>query len=359
MQIRCRKCGTRFSVKDELVTEKGIKVRCPKCHTTFIVRKRVKPKEEPPPPPPPTPPREEEEPINLEALKELTEEKPFLKQFKEASLFLKILFIVTIGSCIAFSVYSIRTYLKLRVVEKSIYATVAIKYGYIEDAIKELKALIEKDPDNLSYNYLLATAYYILDDEKAKIYFEKVAELVDDTEVKGSLLIRAGRINRGIELLEEALPLSDDPQAVSNDLGIAYLEAGHTAKGLKYLKDAFEGYPFEVRFNRAVFAIKKNYKDGRKFVEEMYSYYPDKVEVLINTAVYYIEQKMYKRALQLLLMARGEHMFAPVVHHNIGIVYKLLKDERYRAYRETDIIMDDKPHIADYIFLLNPKGAGL
>jgi len=70
MIVQCDKCGAKFSLADDKITEKGAKVRCSKCKAVFTVKKSAdaaRPPEEagkapaketpaassPPPPPPP------------------------------------------------------------------------------------------------------------------------------------------------------------------------------------------------------------------------------------------------------------------------------------------------------------------
>ncbi len=45
MKIRCKNCGAQYFIKDELITEKGIRVKCGKCGYTFVIRKKIKKKE--------------------------------------------------------------------------------------------------------------------------------------------------------------------------------------------------------------------------------------------------------------------------------------------------------------------------
>ena len=352
MQIRCKKCGTRYFIKDELITEEGIKVRCSKCGTTFIVRKKKSPS---PKPKAPSQSKPKEPEIDPTAYLELTKEESFAEEFKKVKPSVKLLFVASVLAVIALLVGGYLKYTKIKVLEKSEYAATALKYGYIEDAIEELKELLSKDPDNPTYNFLLAQAYYILGSPKAKAHFFKAAQKTENDALKGSLLVRAGRISEGIALLKNALLLSNDSAAVSNDLGVAYLLIGNTSQGLQYLKDASGSYPFEALFNEAVFFLKKEMEKANTRIEKLYSLYPGKVEVMINTAVYYAKKKEYAKALQLLFMARGEHMFSVLVRHNIRVLYQKLHDERYRAYLPKDIIKDDQLHLVNYKFLLNPK----
>jgi predicted Zn finger-like uncharacterized protein len=71
MIVQCDKCGAKFHLADDKVTEKGAKVRCSKCKAVFTVKK---PKEQPdqssppaPSPPPPSPPAAPKPPAAGEA----------------------------------------------------------------------------------------------------------------------------------------------------------------------------------------------------------------------------------------------------------------------------------------------------
>ena len=338
-------------VRDDLITGKGLKVKCSRCGTTFLIRKRLvksfegaRDRE-----------REEEPKLNPEALLELTKEYSFKEQLLSASFALKLLFFASVAAIVALVSFSVMRYLKVREMERAIYADVALRHGYISDAIAELEKLVKEHPDNLSYNFVLAEAYRVLGDERAKDFYLKCAELVDDDGVKGSLLVRAGRLSEGISLLEGYLLMAQDAAAVSNDLGIAYLEAGRRDKGLSLLKDASASYPYESLFNRVVYGLKSGVKGLSSLVESLYSSYPTRVEVLVNTAYFYIKAKNYPKALQLLMMAKGDHPWSALVEHDIGVVYRLMGDERYRAYMARDVIKDDKPRMVDYLFLLNPE----
>ncbi len=141
MRIRCKGCGTTYFIKDELVTEKGIKVKCSKCGTTFIIKKKTS-KTKPPP---------EEEKIDIEKVLELTREAPFWEQFKSAGWFLKIAFIASTLALMALSSFAVYKFLQVKVQEKFIYSAVALKYGYIDDAIKELERLTKKYPHNTTF----------------------------------------------------------------------------------------------------------------------------------------------------------------------------------------------------------------
>ncbi len=345
MRIRCKGCGTTYFIKDELVTEKGIKVKCSKCGTTFIIKKKTS-KTKPPP---------EEEKIDIEKVLELTREAPFWEQFKSAGWFLKIAFIASTLALMALSSFAVYKFLQVKVQEKFIYSAVALKYGYIDDAIKELERLTKKYPHNPTFSFLLAEALNTIGDSRAKEYYLKTANLVKNEDVKGSLLVRAGMVEEGIKLLEDALVTSSHPEAVTNDLGVAYLMTKKQYKrGLSLLESIVEDFPYEAIFNMATFYIKTG-KGKAEYVEEMYSRFPMDVAVLINTAVYYAKKGDYGKALQLLFMAKGEHRWKPIVWHDTGVVYKLMGDDRYRAYFSKDIIPDDELHIVDYRFLLNPE----
>lgn len=285
MQIRCKKCGTKYYVKDELITEKGIKVRCSKCGTTFILKKKrsePKPSEEKP----------TEQEVNLDKYLELTKEASFLEELKHSGLTVKMI-LLALTICVATLIfYSAVRYLKIKTLEKTVYAAVALKYGYTAEAIKELEELIQKDPDNLAYNYLLAKAYYLLDDPKATQYFKNAAKKIEDPGLRGSLLVRAGDINEGIALLQTALITANDTAAVSNDLGVAYLLTGNKDRGFSYLEDAYNSYPFEALFNKTLFGLKNPFEESSKLIEKLYARYPTRVEVLINTAVFFAKRKI-------------------------------------------------------------------
>ena len=352
MYVKCKRCGTRYFIKDELVDEKGVRVKCAKCGTVFIVRKRrwrnwrLRQREAEP---------SEEPRLNPEALQELVREPGFWEQFRHSSILLKLGLILWLGVVAFLMGMSVYRYLRVQDYQREIYAAVCLKYGYLKDAIRELEALVEKHPQSLVCNFLLAEAYRILGDKRAKLYYERSAGLVDNPGIRGSLLVRAGRSSEGVFDLEDYLIVAEDAAAASNDLGLGYLDIGDVERGLKYLSNAAASYPYTSLFNRVVYALKKNRPSASKLVEELYSSYPSQVEVLINMAYYYIKSGRYAKALQLLMMAKGEHRYKPVVEHNIRVVYRLMGDERYRAYLERDMIRDDEPHMVGFRFLLNPR----
>ncbi len=350
MRIRCKGCGAQYFVKDDLITEKGIRVRCSKCGTTFIVKKRRRRI--------PTGPalpkgREEQDTVDPEKVLELVQEKGFFQQFKEAGWGLKAFFFLCLLSLATLAGYSAYRFFEVRAQERFIYGAVALKYGYVEDAIEELKKLVDSRPRSLAYNFLLAEALGLLKRPEARRFYRKAAMLAEDKGVKGSLLVRAGSLREGISLLKTALLVSDDPAAVSNDLGIALLMLGDERGGLGYLEDASSRYPYHSLYNMGEFAVEK----GRnpKVVERLYSTYSTNAEVLINTAVFYAKRGDYSRALGLLFMAKGEHKYAPIVWHDIGVIYRLMGDVRYRAYMQRDAIRSSGLVTAGYLFLLNPE----
>ena len=345
MKIRCKNCGTQYFIKDELVTEKGIKVKCGKCGYTFIIRKKISPVSSE---------------VERKVEKPLGEEKTSVGDVSEylrdkASLSLQIFFIFVVLVFVAEIIFFVHEFRLVKREEIHFYLLRNYEYGYAEDFLNTALNLVKKDDKDPILCYLLGEVFYILQDKRYKVYFKKAALLIKDKAVKGSFLIRSGDVVRGLNLLKEALLVgAENRYKINNDLAIGLLKLGDT-KGLSVFDALFERLPFTSIFNESVFFLEKNSIDkAKEKTEYLYGMFPGNPAVMINLSVIFLKSNMPDKALQLLRMASGRHKFEPLVIHNLRIAYSMLRDEREKVYKQKDIIEKNEPVWISYKFLLNP-----
>jgi tetratricopeptide (TPR) repeat protein len=117
--------------------------------------------------------------------------------------------------------------------------------GKQEESIQTLEEIIEKRKD-LSQAYLYLHYIYILKGQVEDAFavleegFKNNPKNYDIVSVYGTLLIQKGHLDKGIELLQNALTMIDFDPEVFNFLGLAYWRKGEEQKALEHYHRALE-----------------------------------------------------------------------------------------------------------------------
>ncbi len=350
MKIRCKNCGAQYFIKDELITEKGIRVKCGKCGYTFVIRKKIKKKEF------------SEKRIGLEPsfekraseISEAYSEESFILEWRGSSfslrLFLMMLVLIFLAE-VGFYLYKFR---QVKREEAYFYLLRNLEYGYLKDFLRSAQKVVDNSNDPVFY-YLVGEAYYLLQDERCKIYFKKAAYLIKDKAIKGSLLIRAGHVAQGLNLLKEVLVVKEkNTLKIKNDMAVGLLKLGDE-RGLILLKNLSPKILFTPEFNQSVYFLEEgDLNKAKSFIEHLYGMFPGDPVPMVNLSAISLKRNEPFKAIQILRIAKGEHKYMPLVIHNLRIAYGMLKDERAKAYEEKDLIDKDAPVWVSYQYLLNP-----
>ncbi|NPA15105.1 MAG: hypothetical protein GXO44_00990 [Deferribacteres bacterium] len=360
MKIRCKNCGAQYFIKDELITEKGIRVKCGKCGYTFVIKKRIRKRElsrteKKTEKPPLVAEPERHEVVESPVEEAGSQEESLLLEWKSSPFSLRLLFIILVVAFLAEATFYFYKYRQVKREEEYFYLLRNLEYGYLDDFLRNAAKVVNKTSDPVFF-YLLGEAYYILQDERYRAYFKKAAELVSDRAVKGSLLIRAGDVARGLELLKEVLVVSEgNPVKVKNDMAVGLLKLNDT-QGLDILKGISKDVVFVPEFNRSVYFLENRRLDeAKKLTEHLYGMFPGDPMPMVNLSAILIEEKKPFEALQILLMARGRHKYMPLVIHNLRVAYSMVKSEKAKVYAQKDLVDRKGPAWVSYQYLLNPE----
>ena len=126
--------------------------------------------------------------------------------------------------------------------------TQAIRQGRTDDAIKDLEKALDLDSDNPVIANRLAIALYNVGDDESFVRAAKIANALTElrpndlnvAELRGHLLVRQGKFQEGIDVLEGVLARSKNRINVYESLGLSYRKLGRIGLAEKFEKRASE-----------------------------------------------------------------------------------------------------------------------
>jgi predicted Zn-dependent protease len=135
---------------------------------------------------------------------------------------------------------------------QAIYATSLQKMGKYTEAKEAYKKVIEQDPHNLVALNNLAWLYMDDNDSRAIQLAEKAYEIKPDEpavqDTYGWILVQHGQIDKGLDLLKQAMESLKNNPEVRYHYAVAMIESGNKEEGIKYLEALLlEGPDFQRR----------------------------------------------------------------------------------------------------------------
>jgi len=184
---------------------------------------------------------------------------------------------------------------------KQVLATALYLGGHYEEAIPELRALVEANPKELNNYFLLSRTYLALD-----------------------------RGPEAIAVLEDALTWKRDTATVKSELGILYLELDETDRAVASLREAVALEPRQPEhYNRLslVLAVAGRHDEALEAVEKALALAPNTPHILDSLGTV----RFYRRELDLALAAYreaiGRSPDEAVYYYNESVVLRAAGDE--------------------------------
>lgn len=237
------------------------------------------------------------------------------------------------------------------------------RLGRFDDAIDQLSAIQDIDPDDIQSRYLLALIYSTQKkfDNAAAEYEHILKSLTDQSPENIDLYFYLGQLFyarhdfvRAIEQFNKILSLQPQNIEMMYFLGALYVDVQQEDKAVETFKKALEidpnhdgilnslGYIYAEQGN--------NLDEAMKLVNRALVIAPDSAAYLDSLGWVYYKQGRYDEALSILLRA-SERLKDPVIFEHIGDVYLALRksQEALEYWRKSMAVNPDQKELLEKI----------
>ncbi|HPN64463.1 MAG TPA: tetratricopeptide repeat protein [Candidatus Goldiibacteriota bacterium] len=208
-------------------------------------------------------------------------------------------------------------------------AVVFIKQDLLDDAVKKLKAHLEKEPYDTEGRYYLGTCYYRL-----KRYDEAVTEFRSALELQphymrrpeinlylGLVLTDKGRNEEAVIEYQKVISMQPNNAVAYNSMGVSYKNMGDLDTAIEYYKKAAEidpGY-FKAYNNLGVALYKKNFFiEAVKYFEKALEIEPGYDVARKNLEAAKKKDTVFKETITKLSEKAQNEEKNPAIHSDLG-----------------------------------------